>query len=166
MSCGHNRSSIKVGNFSYLSFQPVRNLLLYKTVSYNLKMKKILILIVAAFFASCNDKIDLSQFTGTWIENESREMFEPNRTREITFFDNGTYQNRIYDKKGSLIDKFDGTFEINKEVNKIIITNSGYKLKDMNLTKLTEHELKVTLIEQLEEIEELEITTELHYIKK
>ncbi|GGZ65284.1 hypothetical protein GCM10008088_28270 [Mesonia mobilis] len=25
VSCGHNRASIKVGNFSYLSFQTIRN---------------------------------------------------------------------------------------------------------------------------------------------
>ena len=37
MSCGHNRASIKVGNFSYLSSQPIRNWLLYKTVGNKLK---------------------------------------------------------------------------------------------------------------------------------
>ena len=129
-------------------------------------MKKIFLLTIAIVFASCANKVDLNQLTGTWIETESSDMFDSNITREISFYENGTYQHRTYDVKDSLTNKFDGTFELYKESNTIKITNSGYKLKDMNLNKLTESELNAVIIENMEEIEGIKMTIELNFRKK
>uniref|UniRef100_UPI001957EEA8 lipocalin family protein n=1 Tax=Confluentibacter citreus TaxID=2007307 RepID=UPI001957EEA8 len=143
-----------------------RNFPYTNTLATIKEMKRIYLLTIAIVFASCSNKINLNQLTGTWIETESSDMYESNRIREISFFENGTYQHRTYNLNDSLLSKFDGTFELNKETNTIKITNSGYKLKDMNLNKLTESELKAVIIEHMDGIEDIEFTAELHFIKK
>ncbi len=123
-------------------------------------MKKHYLLIFAVVFTSCSNEINLNQLTGTWIESESSDLYESDQIHELSFLENGTYQNRVYDLKDSLVDKFDGTYEIDKETNTIKMTNVGYVLKDMSLTKLTETDLTAEITEYMEG------TAELNFKKK
>ncbi|WP_108868699.1 hypothetical protein [Aquimarina aquimarini] len=125
-----------------------------------MKIKKILVLPLIIISFSCSNEISLNYLTGTWVENESSDLYDSSNIHEIIFSEDGTYQNRILDLKGNVINKFDGTFEIDKEKKIIKITNSGYVIKDMSLTQLTESNLTAKIIEDFEG------TTELSFHKK
>lgn len=123
-------------------------------------MKKVYLIILTTLLISCNieKEIDLNHLIGTWVESQSSDLYDSETIHKIIFSKNGTYQNRVYDLKDSLINKFDGTYEIDKETNKIKMTNSGYVLKDMSLTELTKIELTAIIFEDIEGTAELNFT--------
>lgn len=115
-------------------------------------MKNIYLLTALIVFLSCNNKIDLNHLQGKWIETKSSEKSNPETIKEISFSANGTYQFREYNLKDSLKTSFVGTFDLEHNMNTIHFTNTGLKLKDMSLKKLTKSEMTVEIFEFNKEI--------------
>ena len=96
---------------------------------------------------SNNEKIELKKFYGTWIKINDREVDNPGQNEEVTFTENGKYK-AVVTNKDTILNSFEGTFEIDTTTYGINMTNEGWTLKDMTLLKLTDNEMSTEVSEE------------------
>jgi uncharacterized protein (TIGR03066 family) len=102
------------------------------------------------FLLACNtnsSKIELKKIYGTWIKINDSEVDNLGQNEEVTITENGKYKVTT-SNKDSIINSFEGTFELDTAKKVINMTNDGYTLKDMTVIKLTDTEMSSEVSEE------------------
>ena len=104
-------------------------------------MKKILVFILI-FFSACNiDKHQISLY-GKWTTANVTDHTGLEISDEIIYFENGSYEGKIFSKNDSVIESFSGQFNF-RETDSIIEMQTDEKSFEHKLIRMTKDELVV-----------------------
>ena len=92
-------------------------------------------------------KIDMNDVYGTWVKISDEDVDKPGQREEVSFAKDGKYKVTIF-SRDSIINSFEGTFELTVAANKINMTNESLTLKDMTVTKLSQIEMVAEVTEE------------------
>lgn len=115
-------------------------------------MKKIItftFVFLAVTLNSCESKIEMENLYGKWKMSNDSRVTNLDETRYVTFKKDGKYKVEDF-IKDSIVNSFEGTFEIDEEKKSIATTNSGWVIEDMTVTKLTSTDLYATVTDDEE----------------